>query len=103
MISAGRPGIRKNKWSCSICDGQGHSKCSKCSGSSFSTCLSCNGSGKLKLDILLTISFDTEVDEFLKKSENGIPDEEIKNCQSISVYLEENSKVRCSLKKVKFH
>ncbi len=41
----------------------------------------------------MSIKFETQIDEILKKSENDIPDEELKNCEAISILSEMNENV----------
>ena len=87
-----RAGTRR-KWDCTICEGQGGTNCSSCSGTGLTFCDHCNGTKKLKWSVLLSIKFETKIDEILKKSENDIPDEELKNCEAISILSEMNENV----------
>ena len=81
------------KWDCTICDGQGGTNCSSCLGTGLSFCGYCKGTKKLKWSVFLSVKFETQIDEFLKKSEYDIPDEQLKSCEAISIFSDINENV----------
>jgi hypothetical protein len=68
-------------------------RCWICNGSGRTRCTSCNGTGQLKWFIQLTVVFDIQEDDFIKKSED-VPDEKLRNCQAITTFIERFPRVR---------
>ena len=64
-----------------------------CNGTGRRTCLTCSGSGRLKWFVELKVHFDTQEDDFFKKSE-AVPDKELRKCQAIPTFTEQNPRVR---------
>ena len=89
-----RAGLSFKKWDCMICSGNGYTNCSSCSSTGHHLCNCCNGTTKLRWNIILTIKFETQVDEYIKKSEVDIPNELLSSCKNISVFSEINRIVK---------
>ncbi len=87
-------GIRSQaiKTACLICLGDGHKSCPECSSEGYLICNTCNGLSQLMLSVLLTVRFETRVNEYFKKSEN-IPDDQLKTCDALKIFSEKNSRV----------
>uniref|UniRef100_UPI0037E7FC9A protein SSUH2 homolog n=1 Tax=Semicossyphus pulcher TaxID=241346 RepID=UPI0037E7FC9A len=87
-----RPGNHKNsgRTRCTFCHGRGRKRCISCQGQGYKTCSVCDGSQNLLHFILLTVTWENNVEEFIPDRQPDFPDKKFEKVTGDPFFVDEN-------------